>query len=342
MITHVTTVWGGGVRTAIEEYISSTPCWSHRVLAMGNGHDNEMITYSQNQADFVGKLRNIYKQEVGPRQVVHLHSSIAGGLGRLMLPISSQRSRPLRVVYSPHGYSFLREDVSRLTATAFRLMETVLARRIDGVGVVGQDERARAISLGARNVIVIPHAARYLLGQIASNELPQQNISRPTIMGMGRLTPQKDPVQLAKIAAGLPEVDFVWVGSGDETMAAELRNAGVRVTGWLTPDLVKAELRQSSVLLVTSRWEGFPYSIVEALQEGTPVVYRSIPSLDSEFGEIGYRNVREAISLLSQLAEQGRRASLLRQQLDALAVRGRQTDALNSLYGLNDAQALEA
>ena len=341
LIIHVSSVWSGGVRSAIEEYISSTPHCTHNVLTIGNEPDDEIVTYAQNQTDFAGKLRNIYKQDVGAPDVVHLHSSIAGGLGRLMRPISSQQRRSIRVVYSPHGYSFLREDVSRLTAAAFRLMETVLARRIDGVGVVGQDERARALSLGARNVIVIPHAARYRLGQIAGNELPQQSISRLTVVGVGRLKPQKDPVQFAKIAAGLPEVDFAWVGSGDETMAAELRNAGVRVTGWLPPDLVKAELRQSSVALVTSRWEGFPYSIVEALQEGTPVVYRSIPSLDSEFGVVGYRHVREAISLISQLSEQGRRASLLRRQLDALTVRGRQTDALNSLYGLNDVQTLE-
>lgn len=339
MITHVTTAWGGGVRTAIEEYISSTPYWSHRVLAMGNGQDNEMITYSQNQADFVGKLRNIYKQEIGPRHVVHLHSSIAGGLGRLMLPISSQQRRSLRVVYSPHGYSFLREDVSRLTATAFRLIETVLARRIDGVGAVGQDERSCALSMGVRNVTLIPHAARYRLGQIARNELTQPKTSRLTVVGVGRLRPQKDPVQFAKIAAGLPDVDFVWVGSGDETMAAELRNARVRVTGWLPPDLVKAELRQSSVVLVTSRWEGFPYSIVEALHEGRPVVYRSIPSLDSEFGAIGYRHLGEAKSLISQLSDHGRWTELLRRQLDAIAVPGRQADALSSLYGLDEVRA---
>jgi len=311
------------------------------VLTIGNEQDDEIVTYAQNQTDFAGKLRNIYKQDAGPFHVVHLHSSIAGGLGRLMLPISGQQRRSLRVVYSPHGYSFLREDVSRFTATVFRLMETVLARRIDGVGVVGQDERARALSLGARNVTLIPHAARYRMAQIADNQIAPPRTARLTVVGVGRLTPAKDPGQFAKIASALPDVDFVWVGAGDETVAAELRNAGVRVTGWLTPDLVKAELRQSSVLLVTSRWEGFPYSIVEALDERRPVVYRSIPSLDSEFGESGYRHLREAISLISQMSDNRRRLEVLRRQLDAIAVRGRQADALNSLYGLDEGKAHE-
>jgi glycosyltransferase involved in cell wall biosynthesis len=308
------------------------------VLTIGDQPDDEIVTYAQGRTDFIRKLRDLYTEDVGPHHVVHLHSSMAGGLGRVLLPAANRRRHPFRVIYSPHGYSFLREDVPRLTARAFRLTETMLARRVDGVGVVGQHERACALSLGVRDVTVIPHAARYLMGQ-DPDEQPAPKSPRFTVVGVGRLTPAKDPAQFAEIAAALPEVDFVWVGSGDETMAEELRNAGVRVTGWQQPDQVKAELRQSSVLLVTSRWEGFPYSIVEALQERRPVVYRSIPSLDSEFGATGYRHPSEAVSSLRQLSETHGRDALLRRQLQAIAVPGPQGEALSSLYRPNGVPA---
>src|SRR5438445_723782 len=42
--------------------------------------------------------------------VVHLHSSKAGALGRVLCKILGVS----RVFYSPHGFSFLREDVSAL------------------------------------------------------------------------------------------------------------------------------------------------------------------------------------------------------------------------------------
>lgn len=338
LITHVSSVWLGGVRSAVEEYISSTPSLTHRVLTIGNQPDDGIVTYARGQVDFVRRLRNLYTEDVGPQHVIHLHSSMAGGLGRVLLPTPRQRRHPFRVIYSPHGYSFLREDVSHLTASAFRLTETALARRVDGVGVVGQHERACALSLGARDVTVIPHAARYLMDEDTDRrsaglaEPAPKKGARLTVVGVGRLTPAKDPAQFAEIAAALPEVDFVWVGSGDETMAAELRKAGVRVTGWQQPDQVKAELRQASVLLVTSRWEGFPYAIVEALHERTPVVYRSIASLDAEFGVTGYQHPHEAISSLRQLSGSQGRDALLLGQLRAIAVPGPQGDALSSLY----------
>lgn len=332
MITHVSSVWLGGVRCAVEEYISSTPSWTHRVLTIGDQPDDGMVTYARGKADFIRQLRNVYSEDVGPRHVVHLHSSVAGGLGRLVLPTANRRRHPFRVVYSPHGYSFLREDVSHLTARAFKLAESTLARRADGIGVVGEHERSCALALGARNITIIPHADRYLMGQGTDHDLAPKPGSRFTVVGVGRLTPAKDSAQFAEIAAALPEVDFVWVGSGDETMAAELRKAGVRVTGWQQPDQVKAELRESSALLVTSRWEGFPYSIVEALHEGKPVIYRSIASLDSEFGAVGYKHPQEAVSLLRQLSDHHGGDALLHRQLRAIAVPQPQGDALNHLY----------
>src|SRR6185295_18437782 len=75
--------------------------------------------------------------------VVHLHSSMAGALGRLQPPLPG---RPA-VVYSPHCFAFERRDILRERRWAYRLAEFVLARRTDAFICVSPHEAQLARNL---------------------------------------------------------------------------------------------------------------------------------------------------------------------------------------------------
>ena len=76
--------------------------------------------------------------------------------------------------------------------------------------------------------------------------------------------------------AQVPEVDLELAGDGDERAAleAQSRELGVdgrvRFLGSLSRDEVLALFRRADAALLSSAWENFPHTLVEALAVGTP------------------------------------------------------------------------
>ena len=74
---------------------------------------------------------NILKKEK-PIDIIHLHSAKAGILGR----IAAGRIGHKKVIYAPHGATFLRKDVSVFARAAFMAIEkavSVLPAKVVGV-----------------------------------------------------------------------------------------------------------------------------------------------------------------------------------------------------------------
>lgn len=104
--------------------------------------------------------------------------------------------------------------------------------------------------------------------------------ARRLVAGVGRLEEQKDyPTFLAaaaQVAAAAPDVDFVVAGTGSlraelEALADRLGLAGrLRFLG-LRHD-VPAVLAGVDVLALTSRWEGLPNVVIEAMATGAVAV----------------------------------------------------------------------
>jgi glycosyltransferase involved in cell wall biosynthesis len=100
------------------------------------------------------------------------------------------------------------------------------------------------------------------------------------ILFAGRLHPQKDPLLLIRSFAALdePNAHLLIAGDGDlalqtRTLIAQLElQERVTMLGAL-PQLEVADLhRASSVLILTSTFEGLPFVVLEALACGTPIV----------------------------------------------------------------------
>ena len=108
--------------------------------------------------------------------------------------------------------------------------------------------------------------------------------SGPVVTYAGRLHPIKGPDVFLEAAAGLanrrPSVTFLLVGEGP--MRAELAEQAARLglaqrikfTGHV-PSLMGV-LRRSAVFVCSSRSEGFPSVVLEAMQAGVPVVASNV------------------------------------------------------------------
>ena len=100
------------------------------------------------------------------------------------------------------------------------------------------------------------------------------------IAGVGRLHPQKDFMLFLEVAAALAKEDssvrFLIAGTGPEAGALRDQAAALGIADRVTfaghvADM-RAVYRQADVLLMTSRYEGTPLTVLEAMASGVPVV----------------------------------------------------------------------
>jgi glycosyltransferase involved in cell wall biosynthesis len=107
----------------------------------------------------------------------------------------------------------------------------------------------------------------------------------PVILGVGRLTRQKDFPTLIRAFAGVRKqrsARLMILGEGEErprleTLAAELGvNSDVALPGFR--ENAMAYMARSALFVLSSAWEGLPTVLIEALAAGTRVISTDCPS----------------------------------------------------------------
>jgi glycosyltransferase involved in cell wall biosynthesis len=205
--------------------------------------------------------------------VVHLHSSKAGVLGRVAAWLSGCRAH---VFYSPHGFAFLRQDVSAIKQKLFLWFER-LAAMLGGTLVACSKSEADLAEKKVHHprVHLVENATD--LSQVLRSSGGADGCIR--VLNAGRVCYQKGPWRFSAVAiacADLP-AQFVWMGGGD--MACTLLSAhapNLQLTGWLTHAEVVQQLAQADVFLMPSLWEGMPLALIEAQAAGIPAVVLNV------------------------------------------------------------------
>ena len=233
----------------------------------------------------VGALGDLIRR--GGFDLVHAHSSIAGAVARPAARLASGRAgkRP-RTVYTPHGFAFLTPG-SFARRRLLLLAERALGRITDRLIAVSPTEAREAIAWGVvapQKVATIPNGVD-LPGLTGPQE--REAIRRregwdgaPVVGTVARMTPQKDPetwlAVASRLAATRPDVRFVWVWGGEQEQHVRQRARELGLEGRLDFAGYREDARQLlgafDVFLLTSRFEGLPYTPIEALASGTPVV----------------------------------------------------------------------
>lgn len=210
--------------------------------------------------------------------VLHLHSSKAGFLGRAAVTFSGLKRR---TYYCPHGIAFLRQDISPMKQKMFLAFERIGAA-IGGTLVATSqselDEVHHRVSKKRATLVENAIDTEKLLAKVAATEPHTNGVKKITVGTIGRIGPQKNPQMFAELAlkVQLPNIHWIWIGDGDPEDRALLEKADVEVTGWLPHEEVLGKLASFDLYVQTSLWEGMPLSVIEAQVVGIPAVVTDI------------------------------------------------------------------
>jgi glycosyltransferase involved in cell wall biosynthesis len=227
----------------------------------------------------VSELRGLARViERAAPDVVHLHSSKAGLVGRLL----TRSNRP--VLFQPHGWSWL--AAGRLLEPAVRRWERLGARWAGAIVCVSAGERDEGVRAGVagryavvRNGVEVQRfagarseaARRAARGELGLDE-------GPVVACVGRLSRQKGQDRLVEawpqVVAAHPGATLLLVGDGPERQRLSRPQPGLRICPGV--DDVRTHLAAADLVVLSSRWEGLSLAMLEALAAGRPVVTTAV------------------------------------------------------------------
>lgn len=212
--------------------------------------------------------------EIRPR-IIHAHSSKAGYLSRIISRPSSSL-----LVYTPHCLYFpFQKGMRRFI---YRWGEARLEKNTDVYIAVSDAEKAHLLAS-----VTSEDKVRRIDNGVELPDLPDQPKKEKRILFPARAVRQKGWEFFVATAEQVhkkdPDITFVFAGTGPEFrhLSARAEAHGLAdslVLPGFVHDMEREYLRASAVA-VTSRWEGQPYSVLEAMSFARPVAAFDIPGI---------------------------------------------------------------
>jgi len=212
---------------------------------------------------------NIFKKlKLIKPDVIHLHSSKASVTGRLAAFIYKKAN----VYYTPNGYSFLREDITKNKRKFFWLIENYSQKIFGGITIACGDTEFEYASKMHDSFLVRNGIEINSLNHINHNQTPPNKIKK--IGTIGRLSPQKNPELFDKIASLFPNIEFIWIGGGE--LDELLKSKNINSLGWLERKEALKVISNIDLYIQTSLWEGLPFTIIEAMTLSRPIIATNV------------------------------------------------------------------
>jgi glycosyltransferase involved in cell wall biosynthesis len=220
--------------------------------------------------------------------IIHCHSSKAGVLGRAAAFLTGHT----KVVYTPHAFSF-NSSHSSLKNVFYIFIEKFMSFLTSKIICVSTGEHELALKSNVSSsskLIMIPNGI--------DNCVFQPNISKfswlkshglsgeEKVVGfLGRLAEQKNPFVLLRAIEHITQNDYVVIYIGGGPLEGVLRSK-VSEMGLENKVIVLGERKNAreylaycDILVCPSLWEGLPYSLLESLVQGVPIVASDIPGI---------------------------------------------------------------
>lgn len=209
------------------------------------------LTNVKSDITAIKELRQIEK-EIKP-DVIHLHSSVAGGLGRI-----AYKGRNNTVVYTPHGYAHILMGTGK-KSKIYKFAEKILGNRaLTLTCCQSEDEEAKKFS--KRTAYIETGVNLADLSASLDGIKPIKN-DKFTVFTLGRACVQKQPELFNRIAELVPEAQFVWIGNGE--LENELTASNIEVTGWKPRKEALAMAKGADAFVLCSLGEAIAMSLIE-------------------------------------------------------------------------------
>ncbi len=230
----------------------------------------------------IKQFRKIIK-EIKP-DILYLHSSKAGGIGRLALWFNKK----VRIIYNAHGWYF-NAEISDIKKKIYVIIEKILAKRTDKIINISKAEYKSAIynKIAPKEKMCIIYNGIDFKKFENSNKYRNETRKKygistnDIVIGIvGRISEQKDPMTsikaFKKICDSYLNVYMMFVGSGDlENKVRDFAkknniNKKVIFTGW--DENVEKYIPAFDIAMLPSKWEGFGLVIIEYMACDKPII----------------------------------------------------------------------
>ncbi len=230
----------------------------------------------------LGRLSALLKRE--RYAIVHGHSAKGGYLARLAARLMGKA----KTIYHPRAFSYLSQQ--GIARSFFLQVERLAVPLTDVVIATSDSERRRAIEdvrFPEDRVVTIPNSVDFaeVTGGNGTGDSKTGRSGSPVVLTVGRLSYQKNPEMFVRVARLVsdrrPDVRFVMLGGGfagplerrvQELIESTALGDRVSILPWVSKAEALEHISRCDVFVLTSRFEGMPNTLLEAMMLKKPVV----------------------------------------------------------------------
>jgi glycosyltransferase involved in cell wall biosynthesis len=178
-------------------------------------------------------------------------------------------------VHTFHGHLLSDPEFSRRALQVIVNIERRLAKLTNTLITVGEQVSKDLLQVGVGKTsqyisIASEGQSLIFISRDAARRKLNIHTDTPVVLWMARMAPVKNPALALEVARQLPEINFLMAGGGELVeQIKEQAPSNVRLLSWVDAAEV---IPAADFFLSTSLNEGVPYSLLEVLSAGVPVV----------------------------------------------------------------------
>lgn len=241
------------------------------------------------------QLKRIIRK--GKYDIVHCHSTKAGFLGRVAAKLSGVK----KIYFTVHSWAFYNKQEYGKKIKFFQRIQKIGS--LFSTKIICVSEKVKHD--GLENKIakdkkfqVIKNGIKFELKDSKNTIRQKMHIPKDKVIIImtARLAHPKDPLLFLKasriVKSRLPEAKFIVIGDGPLTSQSQAFISGnglsqtTALLGEKSPEDARQLMKACDIFVLTSKFEGLPITIIEAMFAGLPVIASDVGGV----GELVHNN----------------------------------------------------